>query len=285
MVKVGIQLYSVRDEMAKDPIAAIKKVAAMGYKNLEVANQKADTDPGVGFDVPAEELNKTLSEVGAKVVSGHIRPITSETLPAIITYHKAIGNKYIGQSVDFFTSYENLLERCEYYNAVGKQCAAEGMQFIYHNHYQEFQEMNGKYILYQIMEHTDPRYVSFEVDTFWAMRGGADPIAVMKTLGSRIKMIHQKDFSKTAVSPVNVLATKDPNVPISWENFQGGFDKSDFCEIGTGTMEIQKIIDTANEIGVEYVILEQDFTSLGQMESVQISMDSFKKFNGIDFSE
>ena len=68
-LKVGIQLYSVRDEMAKDPIEAIRQVAEIGYKNLEVANSRATEDPGVGFDVPADKLLEILGGFGAKVIS------------------------------------------------------------------------------------------------------------------------------------------------------------------------------------------------------------------------
>ena len=171
-LKVGIQLYSVREEMAKDPFETIRKVAEIGYKNLEVANSRADQDPGVGFDVPADKLLEILGGFGAQVVSSHIRPIDETTLPAIIEYHHKIGNKYIGQSVDFFPDYDTLLKRCEYYNQVGKTLAPYGMKFLYHNHYQEFQKLQDKYVLYHIMENTDPAYVDFELDTFWAMRGG-----------------------------------------------------------------------------------------------------------------
>ena len=74
-LKVGIQLYSVRTEMEKDPFEAIRKVAEIGYKNLEVANSRADEDPGVGFDVPADKLLEILGGFGAHVVSSHLRPI------------------------------------------------------------------------------------------------------------------------------------------------------------------------------------------------------------------
>lgn len=280
-LKVGIQLYSVRDEMAKDPIETIRKVAEIGYKNLEVANSRADADPGVGFDVPADKLLEILSGFGAKVVSSHIRPIDETTLPAIIEYHGKIGNKYIGQSADFFPDYDTLMRRCEYYNRMGKILSGHGMKFLYHNHYHEFQEINGRPILYQIMENTDPQYVDFELDTFWAMRGGADPVEAIRHAGNRLRMIHQKDFSKTTDSPVNLWTVKDPAVPITRDNFGGAHKAEDFCEVGTGTMDIQSILNAANEVGAEYVILEQDFTQLSQMESIQISMDSFKKYSGI----
>ncbi len=282
-LKVGIQLYSVREDMAKDPIEAMKKVAEIGYKCLEVANSKAEEDPGVGFGVSAEELLKALEGTGAHVVSGHIRPFTSETAPAIIEFHKKIGNKYIGQSADFFTSYEHLLERCSYYNEMGKLCAEHGMKFIYHNHYHEFQKIDGKYVLYHIMENTDPNYVSFELDTFWAMRGGVCPVEVIKTLGDRLIMVHQKDFSKTTDSPINLLENDD-GVLIDRDSFgTKGYKPEDFCEVGTGIMDIQKIIDAANEAGAEYIILEQDHTQRAPMESIQISMDNFKRYSGIEW--
>lgn len=282
-LKVGIQLFSVREEMEKDPFEAIRKVAEIGYKNLEVANPRADSDPGVGFNVPADKLLEILGGFGAHVVSGHIRPIDESSLPGIIEYHGKIGNKYIGQSVDFFPDYDTLMKRCEYYNRMGKILSGHGMKFVYHNHYHEFQQMNGKYILDHILENTDPQYVDFEVDTFWAMRGGADPVEVIKHVGSRLRLIHQKDFSKTTDSPINLWTVKDPNVPISRETFGGAHKPEDFCEIGTGIMEIQSILDAANEAGAEYVILEQDATQLNPMESIKISMDSFQKYKGIEW--
>ena len=269
--------------MAKDPVEAIRKVAEIGYKNLEVANSRADEDPGVGFDVPADKLLEILGGFGAKVVSSHLRPIDEKTLPGIIEYHGKIGNKYIGQSADFYPDYDTLMKKCEYYNNVGKALAPYGMKFLYHNHYHEFQKYDGKYVLYHIMDNTDPQYVDFELDTFWAMRGGADPVEVINHLGGRLKLIHQKDFSKTTDSPINIFSVKDPNVPITRDNFGGVHKKEDFCEVGTGIMPIQEILDAANAQGAEYVILEQDFTQLSQMESVQISMDSFRKYSGIEW--
>ena len=280
-LKVGIQLYSVRDEMAKDPVEAIRKVAEIGYKNLEVANSRADEDPGVGFDVPADKLLEILGGFGAKVVSSHLRPIDEKTLPGIIEYHGKIGNKYIGQSADFYPDYDTLMKKCEYYNNVGKALAPYGMKFLYHNHYHEFQKYDGKYVLYHIMDNTDPQYVDFELDTFWAMRGGADPVEVINHLGGRLKLIHQKDFSKTTDSPINIFSVKDPNVPITRDNFGGVHKKEDFCEVGTGIMPIQEILDAANAQGAEYVILEQDFTQLSLMECVQMSMDFFRKYSVI----
>ena len=173
--------------------------------------------------------------------------------------------------------------RCEYYNWAGKKLSEHGIKFLIHNHYHEFQKLNGKEILFHIMDNTDPNYVSFELDTFWAMRGGMDPLAVMNRLGNRLKLIHQKDFSKTSDSPINLWTVNEPNVLVTWDSFGKGSDHKDFCEIGTGIMDIQSIINKGNELGAEYIVLEQDHTQLTQMESVRISMDSFHKFSGLDW--
>ena len=164
-LKVGIQLYSVRDEMKKDPINAIRQVAEIGYKNLEFASSNADTDPGVGFGVSVEDMQKLLKETGANLISGHIRPINEETIDPMIAYHTQVGTKYLGQSADFYTGYDQLMERCEYYNWAGKKLSEHGIKFLIHNHYHEFQKLNGKEILFHIMDNTDPNYVSFELDT------------------------------------------------------------------------------------------------------------------------
>ena len=228
-------------------------------------------------------MQKLLKETGANLISGHIRPINEETIDPMIAYHTQVGTKYLGQSADFYTGYDQLMERCEYYNWAGKKLSEHGIKFLIHNHYHEFQKLNGKEILFHIMDNTDPNYVSFELDTFWAMRGGMDPLAVMDRLGDRLKLIHQKDFSKTSDSPINLWTVSDPNVLVTRDSFGKGSDHKDFCEIGTGIMDIQSIINKGNELGAEYIVLEQDHTQLTQMESVCISMDSFHKFSGLDW--
>ena len=281
-LKVGIQLYSVRDEMKKDPINAIRQVAEIGYKNLEFASSNADTDPGVGFGVSVEDMQKLLKETGANLISGHIRPINEETIDRLIAYHTQVARvpRPVRRLLHRLRPADGALRD---YNWAGKKLSEHGIKFLIHNHYHEFQKLNGKEILFHIMDNTDPNYVSFELDTFWAMRGGMDPLAVMDRLGDRLKLIHQKDFSKTSDSPINLWTVNDPNVLVTWDSFGKGSDHKDFCEIGTGIMDIQSIINKGNELGAEYIVLEQDHTQLTQMESVRISMDSFHKFSGLDW--
>lgn len=284
-LKVGIQLYSVREEMAKDPIATVKKVADVGYKYLEFANSHADTDPGVGFGVSAEELLQAIDGTGAKFISGHIRPLNDETLGPVLEYAKKIGCKYLVDAMEIFPDRETVLEKCKVFNEIGKKCKEAGIQYIYHNHFHEMQQFDGKTVLEIIADHTDPEYLSFELDTFWVLRGGRDPIEMMRILGDRVKLLHQKDFAKDADMPVNMFELIDPNAPITMETFRSHRSNLVFAEIGKGIMDIQAIIDEANRMGcIEYIILEQDYSRLGAVEGIQVSMDSFHQFNGIDFN-
>ena len=283
MIKVGLILYSVRGEMEHDPIGTVERVAQMGYKNIEVCNHNAIQDPGCGFGVDAPTLKAAFDKFGSKVVSAHVFPFEKSDMQAVIAYNQALGNHNIVNPMGKFSTYDDLMRQCEDFNRWGKICREAGMTYLYHNHDHEYRTFGGKAILDLIAENTDPDYLSFELDTFWAMRGGADPVEVMKRLGARLKLVHQKDFSKTSTSPVNLWTVKDPETLITRETFGEGMDPKDFCEIGTGIMDIQTIIDTANALGAEYIVLEQDHTQLTQMESVRISMDSFKKFSGLDW--
>ena len=94
-MKVGIQLYSVRNSMKRDPIATIQSVLDCGYKYLEAANHHALEDPGVGFGVPARELKKVLDGAGARIVSAHIYPFDEEKYKAVMEYNLIIGNRNI----------------------------------------------------------------------------------------------------------------------------------------------------------------------------------------------
>ncbi len=281
-LKVGIQLYSVRDLMNADPLGTIGQVAEAGYKYLEAANHKALEDDGVGFGVGPEELNDIMARIGSKVISAHIFPFNEDNYKKVISYNQKIGNHTVVYPMEVFKDYDDTMRKIEVYERMGKMAAEEGMQFLYHNHYQELQEFNGEKVLDMIVKNTDPAHVNLELDTFWVLRGGIDPVALMKSYGTRIKMLHQKDFAKDTKTPVNMFDVVGKDTYITREVFNQYKCNDDFVEIGYGSMDIQKIIDTALEIGsIEYIILEQDATKLNQIDSVKRSMEGFHKFEGI----
>lgn len=306
MLKVGLILYSVRGEMERDPIGAVETVAKMGYKNIEVCNHNAIHDPGCGFHVGAPELKAAFDRFGAKVVSAHVFPFEKSDMQAVIAYNQALGNRNIVNPMGRFSTYDDLMRQCEDFNRWGKVCREEGMTYLYHNHDHEFKTFGGKAILDLIAENTDPDYLSFELDTFWTMRGGVDPAEQMKKMGSRIKLLHQKDFAWDSMAPLNTIgltpeeremqgevgmdgnsdyAKSGGRFSAEAENEQRRIRNTAFTEIGSGIMHIQEIIDAANRYtGAQYIILEQDYTRMeNQFASVEKSMAGFKKFTGISW--
>ena len=283
-MKVGIQLFSVFSYMQKDPLAAIRQVANMGYRYLEGVNHTADKDYGAGFGLKAEDLQAVLNDTGSKMVSCHLMPIALENIDAMIDYQKKIGAKYIVDPAAFFTTRDEVLQKAELCNKIGEKCKAAGLQFLYHNHFHEFHHLGDDTIMELLMNNTDPELVGLELDTYWVMRGGVDPIDLMKQYGTRIKLIHQKDYPKGHDDQINFLATLEKaNAPLNMNSFMEYNDQL-FTEIGSGIMPVQKLIDAANEhCHSEYILLEQDYTTMDAMDSVKKSMDQFKSFTGIEW--
>ncbi|NMB45063.1 MAG: sugar phosphate isomerase/epimerase [Firmicutes bacterium] len=287
-LKVGIQLYSVRQSLGRDPYGTLAKVAEAGYKYIEAANHDATNDPGIGFGVPADKMKDSLERLGMSIVGCHIQPLRPELLGEVLDYHQAIGNPQIGTGIEFFpyNDIDFVLRQCELFNKVGEMCKERGMRYYYHNHYQEFQTFGDQTVYDIIMENTDPELVFMEMDTYWMMRGGQDPVELIKKYQDRLILLHQKDFPKDAPQPqVMYDNLVDPKANITMELFASTLDPSCFTEIGTGVLPIQEIIDAAQSAPeLDYVILEQDHTRLDEIESIKVSMEAFRKFSGIEWS-
>jgi len=306
-MKVALILYSVREMMAKDPFGTVEEVAKLGYKYIEVCNHNAANDSGCGFGVSAEKLKSILDKYGAQVIGTHVFPIDRCDINAVVEYNKSLGNTNIANPMGHFSSYDDLMRQCEEFNRIGKICYDEGMNYLFHNHYHEYYTFDGKTIMDIIAENTDPRYLSFELDTFWVLRAGLSPVEQIKHFGKRIRLIHQKDFAWDSLTPINkigITAESREMVPGRSVGLSAGgpspesgtpeFGKYEearkiegtaFTEIGYGIMDIQSIIDTANAYtDAEYIILEQDMTRMAsEMESIEKSMEGFRKFSGLDW--
>ncbi len=284
-MKVGIQLYSVRNHMAQDPIATIRDVAAAGYRYIEPANHNADKDAGVGFGITAKQTKDLLQEVNAQIFSAHIFPLDPPNMDPILEFHQEIGTKYFVQPMDFYRDKDETLRKADMLNKVGERCHEYGMQLLYHNHFHEFQHFGDETAYEILMNNTDPALVGIELDTYWVSRAGLDPVAVLKEYGKRVRLVHQKDFTKGYEATQNLLPQFDEtHTYIDMEAFNSVVKPETFTEIGCGILNIQDIIDTANEVcGSEYIVLEQDYSTHDELESIRISMDSFKRFKGTEW--
>jgi sugar phosphate isomerase/epimerase len=284
-MQVGIQLYSVRNHMAQDPVAAVKAVVREGYRYLETANHTADKDPGVGFGVAAKEMKEILDGEGAKVVSAHIFPMTDNILGPVLEYYRQLGTKYLVVPRGFYPDRDAALCQAEDLNRIGKTCAEAGISLLYHNHFHEFQVFDGSTVFDLILGHTDPNLVKVELDTYWAMRGGQDPAALLKQWGERVRLIHQKDYPAEYRDQINLIdKVNREHLTVDMDYFRGLDIEKTFTEIGAGIMDIQSIIDAGNGFcKADYIILDQDHSSHGEFESIRISMESFKQFTGIEW--
>jgi sugar phosphate isomerase/epimerase len=285
-VRIGLQLYSVRQALAKDPWGTLAQIAAAGFTRLEAANHNARNDPGVGFGVEAGELRDQLAELGLSIVGCHLNPLHLDILPRALDYQAELGNTQIGCDIEFYPYGDRdfVLRRCETFNEVGALAQQRGMRFYYHNHFQEFQRFGDDYVYDLILENTDPALVFLELDTYWMYRGGQDPVSWMQRFPDRVILLHQKDFPDGAPQPLNLFdGVVSPTENIDMAVFEERKNTLCFTEIGTGVLPIQDIVDAASALpGLDYLFLEQDHTTLPEIESIERSRDAFSaSFTGV----
>jgi len=288
-VRVGLQLYSVRESLARDSWGTLARLAEAGFTRLEAANHDALTDPGVGFGVAAPALRAHLANLGLSIVGCHINPLQLDILPRALDYQAELGNTQFGCDIEFFPygDRDYVMRRAEEFNKVGELARERGMRFYYHNHFQEFQRFGADYVYDLILENTDPDLVKLEIDTYWMYRGGQDPIAWMKKCSDRVVLLHQKDFPADAPQPLNLFdGVVSPTENIDSVVFRHRKDTRCFTEIGTGVLPIQDILDAAGALpALDYLILEQDHTAMDEIESVRTSREAFaSNFTGISWS-
>jgi sugar phosphate isomerase/epimerase len=288
-VRIGLQLYSVREALARDPWGTLARLADVGFTHLEAANHNARNDPGVGFGVAAAELRSRLADLGLSIVGCHINPLELEILPRALDYQAELGNTQFGCDIEFFPygDRDYVMRRAEMFTKVGELARERGLRFYYHNHFQEFQRIGDDFVYDLILENTNPDLVKLEIDTYWMYRGGQDPVEWMKRHADRVILLHQKDFPADAPQPLNLfdgVVSLTENIDMA--GFEERKDTRCFTEIGTGVLPIQSILDTAGALpALDYVILEQDHTAMDEIESVRTSRDAFAaNFTGISWS-
>jgi sugar phosphate isomerase/epimerase len=244
---IALQLYTIRDETARDFKATLRHIANLGYSGVEFA--------GYG-DLSSSEMAALLSETGLRVAGSHVRWNALENnLEHEIDYCLAIGSRhitlpYLGS--EWYTG-AKLTTLTSQLNAFGRIAHAKGVTFSYHNHDHEFaQNEDGRYLLDTLLDSTDPAYVKIELDTYWAAFAGVDPIAYLHKRAGRIPLIHLKDMTPART----------------------------FTEVGDGTLDIKGICQAAGESGVEWYIVENDAPTLPSLESAARSLANLRKTFG-----
>ena len=196
-VPVGLQLYSVREQMPKDFDGTLHQLAAVGIKDVEAAGY---------FKKTAAEFRHSMDAAGLRCVSTHhplmeLRPKLDEW----IEYGHTLGLEYIicsaaGGHRDASRKGEMTLDDWHYaadeFNKIGEKVKAAGLTFGYHNHFVEFHTEGGVVFFDELLKRTDPKYVKFEMDCGWVVVGGHNPLDYLSKTPERFPLLHVKDFVK-----------------------------------------------------------------------------------------
>ena len=261
---LGLQLYSVREMLPKDYEGTLKKLAAIGYQEVEAAGF---------FGKSAAEVKRAMTTAGLHCVSAHY-PLhdLQPRLAEIITYHQELGTPYIicsspGRKTPAAAgdhsplSLEDWRWNAEQFNLIGKQVKQAGLQFGYHNHTPEFVHTDGAVPYDELLRLTDPALVTFEMDCGWVTVGGGDPVAYLTHFPNRISMLHVKDFQR-ALEPVS------PEHP----------PKS--AELGRGTTNFRGIFEAAKKNGnIKHYFVEQEEYDMPPLEALQVDAAFMKNLN------
>lgn len=245
---LGLQLYSVRELLAQDYEATLRRIADLGYKEVEAA----------GF------FNRTASDVRTAMEAAHLQCVGAhytfreleERFDAILLFAKELGLSYIVCSFPGFRN-ASLAEHLSFrqqvqaftladfrwsatrFNIWGKKIREAGMHFSYHNHTMEFTPSDGVVPFDEMVRLTDPQFVSFELDCGWVVVGGADPVTYLQRYPTRISMLHVKDFESS---------TRRSSV----------IDPPKAAELGRGTIDFSRIFKAARSASVRHCFVEQE---------------------------
>lgn len=261
-VPLGLELYSVRELLPKDYDGTLKKVAELGYREVEAAGY---------FKHTPSQVKEAMRQAGLRCVSSHHNYASLHAdLDAIVAFNKQVGVRTIicssparpprdtrkdasGRPAPF--ALEDWRWGAEEFNKLGEKINAAGLKFGYHNHTTEFKKVEGVVPYEELMRLTDPSKVTMEMDCGWVIVGGGDPIDLLKRYPTRISMLHVKDFkSKKSSDPEN-------NPPPA-------------TELGQGVIDYAPIFKAAAKTGhVKHCFVEQEEFDMPPMESLKIDAD------------
>jgi sugar phosphate isomerase/epimerase len=280
-VRVGLQMYSVRGEMSRYALDTISAVIDIGYHHLEFANLRQG-DVGIGFDADPQELRSTIQTAGAEVTSCHLWGIDESRLDELIEFHQALGTRYL-VSKFLYRDLDAIIDMAKQFVRVGDKFRQAGIRHTVHTSLMRSQD--GRTDLDELLDRVPAELIDVELDTYWAYRSGLDPVELMKRHGERIRILHLKDLPAHIRQPVNIVATWPddfPNLPEYYYANTDYIEPDNFIEVGDGVLPLQKMIDAANQYcRAEYVLVEQDFTKLTELDSVSRSLDSLRGLQGV----
>lgn len=254
----GLALYTVRDNMGEDAKETLKAVADAGYKNIEAAGYK----DGKYYNMTPAEFKSFLKDLKLRPISTHQSTVTLDNAELMFKDAKAAGFKYFVVPIPPMGLYgrdsegnramsATNAELTDILTTLGKKARKEGLKLLYHNHDFEFKkDKDGIVPIEYFLEHTDPKYVNFQMDLFWVIKAGADPVDYFTKYPKRFKMWHVKDMD----------------------------DQGRFAPVGNGHIDFAKILAKKKLSGMKYYMVEQDRTfNMKPLEAIKVSHAGLKK--------
>ncbi|MFY0591079.1 MAG: sugar phosphate isomerase/epimerase [Roseivirga sp.] len=259
--KMGLQLFTIRDAMAKDPLGSLKQAKMMGYEDFETYGYDPETNQYYGFD--SKVFKELLDDLDLGTSSGHydFSNYFGKPTDQMMRYvdHCIIGADAIGQDYitwpwlhPDFRSIENYKKLAGLLNVIGEHVDKAGLGFAYHNHDFEFIDHNGEQGYEIIFNQTDSSLVKFQLDMYWVVHSSKlSPIELVQKQPDRFVMWHIKDMDKVT---------------------------RDYSELGNGSIDYEKMLSEIDQSGLQYYFLEQggNFTE-SSMKSIAESAAYFKK--------
>jgi sugar phosphate isomerase/epimerase len=248
---VGLQLYTLRDTIGKDPKGVLQKVSTFGYKDLETYGY----NDGKIFGLDFQEFCKYVKGLGMKVTSGHygLNMIKGDTWVKAVEDAKKNGQKFMvvpyinepdRKTID---AYKGI---CEDLNKAGEVCNKHGIRFGYHNHAFEFENLDGQVPFDVMLKELDHKNVGIELDIFWVVNAGHDPIKYFAQHPGRFEQWHVKDMDKA--------------------------DRNRNADVGTGSIDYKAIFAQAKLSGMKRWYVEQESYPGDPMDSVAASAKFMK---------
>jgi len=243
-IKIGIQLYTVREPLSQDFEGTLKKLSVMGIKGIELAFFYGGLEP--------DALAKLVKKLGLEVC-GIYEGFDAICQPdsKVYAYAKAVGCKYLTCGLDLQAFKDDFAGCVVKFKKACEVAALKGMTVCYHAHSHEFEKIHGEYIMDKILAEVPA--MAFEADTAWIQCGGTDPANYIKKHLARIPLVHFKDVKQ------------DHKI----------------TELGNGVVDFPAVLQVIRGSKVEWVSYEQDDTDLTPLESTKISMDYLKKIRGV----
>lgn len=234
---LGVQAYTYRHTFPKDVAATLDTIKALGFTEME---------GGVPQGLTAEAYRKMLDQRGIKMpaTGAGYEQIVADPM-SVVTMAKALGASYVmvawipHQKGNF--TLDNAKKAVADFNRVGKILKDNGLTFCYHDHGYEFQPYQNGTLLDYIIQQTDPRYVSFEMDILWTQFGGGDPVALLTKYGNRWKLMHLKDLKKGVKGDLT-----------------GGTPPENDVVLGDGQLDMPAILKAAKKVGIQHYFVEDE---------------------------